>query len=55
MNCSFCNKEIKKGAGIIYVKRDGSVFHFCSSKCRKNKLKLKRNPRKLKWVEESVV
>lgn len=50
MNCSFCGREMEKGTGVLYVRRDGSMLNFCSSKCRKNMLKLKRNPRKLKWT-----
>jgi large subunit ribosomal protein L24e len=38
----------------MYVKRDGSSMYFCSTKCRKNKIVLKRNPRKLKWVGEGI-
>jgi len=34
----------------MFVKRDGTVYFFCSSKCEKNMLKLKRVPRKIKWV-----
>jgi len=48
--CSFCGKDFPFGVGIIYVKNDGTILRFCSSKCRKNALKLKRVPRKLKWV-----
>nr|MDO8063298.1 50S ribosomal protein L24e [Candidatus Freyrarchaeum guaymaensis] len=48
--CSFCGKDIEPGTGIQYVKRDGSVLRFCSSKCRKSMLKLKRKPRKFKWT-----
>ena len=48
--CSFCGKEIEPGTGIMYVKNDGSILWFCSSKCWKNMLKLKRNPRKYKWT-----
>lgn len=48
--CSFCGKEFPFGVGIIYVKNDGTILRFCSSKCRKNALKLKRVPRKLKWA-----
>jgi len=48
--CSFCNKEIEKGTGKIYVKTDGKVLHFCSRKCEKNLLKLKRKPSTLKWA-----
>jgi large subunit ribosomal protein L24e len=35
---------------MMYVKNDGSILWFCSSKCRKNALKLKRDSRKLKWT-----
>jgi len=52
MNCSFCGKEMKKGTGLLYVKKDGTTFRFCSSKCEKNLLKLKRNPRNIKWTKE---
>ncbi|MEM3769894.1 MAG: 50S ribosomal protein L24e [Candidatus Bathyarchaeia archaeon] len=48
--CSFCGNEFPHGTGMIYVKNDGTIFWFCSSKCRKNSLKLKRDARKLKWT-----
>ncbi len=48
--CSFCGKEARLGLGIMYVKNDGSVRNYCSSKCKVNDLKLKRDPRKLKWA-----
>ena len=54
MKCIFCKGEIEKGTGIMYVKRDGAIMRFCSNKCRKNKLKLGRNPRKLKWVGKGI-
>ena len=34
------------------VKKDGSIYFFCSSKCEKNMIKLGRVPRKVKWVKE---
>jgi large subunit ribosomal protein L24e len=49
--CSFCGEEIEVGTGKMYVRRDGRVLYFCSGKCEKNMLKLKRNPRKLKWTK----
>ncbi|UCD04325.1 MAG: 50S ribosomal protein L24e [Candidatus Woesearchaeota archaeon] len=49
--CSFCNKEIEKGKGTMYVKETGKVLWFCSSKCEKHMLKLKRESRKTKWVK----
>ena len=49
-NCNFCNKELKPGTGKLYVKKDSKMFYFCSNKCEKNMLKLKRKPRKFKWA-----
>ncbi|MCX6775842.1 MAG: 50S ribosomal protein L24e [Candidatus Micrarchaeota archaeon] len=50
MKCSFCGNEIESGTGTIFVRRDGSMLDFCSQKCKRGMLKLKRNPRKLKWT-----
>jgi len=50
VKCSFCNKELPKGTGTMYVKVSGQIFYFCSSKCEKNLLKLGRIPREHKWV-----
>ncbi len=49
--CSFCDDQIPKGTGIIFAKKDGTVFRFCSSKCRKNLLGLKREGRRQGWTE----
>ena len=48
--CSFCGKDIAPGTGVNYVRKDGRLLRFCGSKCRKNTLKLGRDPRKLKWT-----
>ncbi|MBW2979458.1 50S ribosomal protein L24e [Candidatus Woesearchaeota archaeon] len=48
--CSFCGSELKTGTGKMFVKRDGKILYFCSKKCEKNMLKLKRNPSKVKWI-----
>ena len=50
VQCTFCKKEIEKGTGKMYVKNDGKIFYFCSNKCDKNLLKLKRKPAKIKWT-----
>ncbi|KYK30891.1 MAG: 50S ribosomal protein L24e [Theionarchaea archaeon] len=50
MKCNFCEKDIEKGTGKMYVRKDGSVLYFCSSKCEKNMVKLRRKPRKFKWA-----
>lgn len=50
--CDFCFRVIEAGTGKMYVKKDGEILHFCSSKCEKNLLKLKRKPRFTKWTDE---
>ncbi|MBU7009969.1 MAG: 50S ribosomal protein L24e [Theionarchaea archaeon] len=52
MKCNFCGKEIEKGTGKMYVRKDGSVLYFCSGKCEKNMIKLGRKPRKFKWAQQ---
>ena len=49
MRCSFCGEEIKKGRGILFAKRDGTVFYFCGGKCRSN-FEMGRKSSKLKWT-----
>jgi len=51
MKCSFCGEEILPGKGIMYVRNNGQVLYFCSSKCKKNYL-LGRDPKKLKWAKK---
>jgi large subunit ribosomal protein L24e len=48
--CSFCGVQIEPGTGKMYVKKDGSTFYFCSSKCQNN-FRLRRVPRKVLWTE----
>jgi len=46
VTCDFCRISIPKGRGKIYVKKDGKKLNFCSSKCEKNMIVLRRkNPR----------
>jgi large subunit ribosomal protein L24e len=51
-NCIFCKTDIEAGTGKMLVKNNGKVLWFCSRKCEKNMLKLKRNPAKLKWASK---
>lgn len=53
MKCSFCEKEIEKGTGVIFVKNDGKLLYFDSSKCEKNMLKLRREPARTRWVKKA--
>jgi large subunit ribosomal protein L24e len=53
--CSFCAGEVEPGTGTMYVKRDGTVFYFCSSSCRKQQLHLGRVGHRLKWTRAHAV
>ena len=50
-HCSFCGDDFPSGTGIMYVRNDGAILWFCSSKCRKSSLKLRRDARKLPWTK----
>lgn len=50
VKCSFSSKDIPKGQGMMYVKKDGTVLYFYSSKERKNYLNLGREGRLQKWT-----
>ncbi len=52
VKCDFCKRRIEPGTGKKLVRKDGKVLDFCSGKCEKNLLKLKRKPRNVKWTEE---
>lgn len=49
VKCTFSGKEIPKGQGIMYVKKDGKILYFLNSKAEKNYLKLGRKPVHTKW------
>lgn len=48
--CTFCGDEIEPGTGRMYIKKDGVVYHFCTSKCFKNMIVLGRVPRRTTWT-----
>ena len=50
--CSFCGKQLAKGQGTLFVKKDGTANFFCSGKCQKNSLKLKRSPYSTRWTQQ---
>lgn len=49
--CSFCGKPIEAGTGKMYIKRDATVYHFCSSKCQRNQVELGRVNRHVGWTK----
>ena len=50
MKCTYCTKEIKKGTGMVYVYKIGTLSYFCSNRCYKSAVFIKRriNPKLLK-------
>jgi len=52
--CTFCGEEIEPGTGRMYVKRDGTIYQFCTSKCYKNMIELKRVPRTTGWTRQFI-
>jgi large subunit ribosomal protein L24e len=49
--CVFCGKDENPHNGSHLIKNSGTIDYFCSNKCRKNSLKLKRDKRKIRWTE----
>ncbi len=48
--CSFCNKELERGTGVLYAQKDGRILYFDRMRCEKNMLKLGRKPSSFKWA-----
>jgi large subunit ribosomal protein L24e len=51
VKCVFCGKDEDSYKGIHVIWNDGMVRYYCSGKCRKNAMVLKRDKRKIKWAE----
>ncbi|MFB6155588.1 MAG: 50S ribosomal protein L24e [Haloferacaceae archaeon] len=49
--CDYCGADIEPGTGTMFVHTDGTIVHFCSSKCEKN-ADLGREARDLEWTAE---
>ncbi|TQD23488.1 50S ribosomal protein L24e [Methanolobus vulcani] len=52
--CSFCGELLEPGTGKLFVKKDGSIYYFCSSKCEGN-FELGRLPRRTVWTEQGRI
>jgi len=50
VKCDFCGTDLPVGGGKLYAKKDGTSYHFCSNKCEKNFIDMKRKPVKVKWT-----
>jgi len=51
MKCSFCGSALNPGSGKMFVKNDGTIFYYCSSKCQKN-MQMGRESKKIKWARK---
>ncbi|HLC95927.1 MAG TPA: 50S ribosomal protein L24e [Candidatus Nanoarchaeia archaeon] len=49
VKCTFCGNTLLPGTGKMYVQKDAKILYFCSMKCEKNLLKLRRKPITTKW------
>lgn len=49
--CSFCGVSIEPGTGLMFIKRDGSVYYFDRRRCKQSLLEFGRLPRKFKWTK----
>ena len=50
--CSFCKKNYEFPRGQTIILNDGTILHFCSSKCRKS-WKMGRKPHKMRWIKKT--
>ncbi|MBI2140157.1 50S ribosomal protein L24e [Candidatus Woesearchaeota archaeon] len=51
VKCSFCGDILKPGTGKMFVLIEGKALYFCTMKCEKNMLKLKRKPYETRWTK----
>jgi len=49
--CTFCGKEESPHKGTHVITNKGETNYFCTSKCQRNSIKLKRDKRKVRWTE----
>lgn len=50
IRCIFCGRSEEDYKGTYLIKNDGTQSYYCSSKCRKNHLHLKRDGRRVRWT-----
>ncbi len=53
--CAYCNTELKKGTGIMYVYRTGDISYYDQNKCFKSHIFLRRKINKKLVVKEAKV
>lgn len=53
MKCSYCTAEIEKGTGMMYVRKNGTVRYYCSTRCYKMNTFHNRTPSKKEIAERA--
>jgi len=53
--CTFCKQNYEFPYGMTLILNDGNIMYFCSSKCRRNAIKLKRDNKKVNWVRKAEI
>ncbi len=48
--CSFCGNVMPAGTGTMFVKNDGRILCYCSSKCNRN-AEMGREGKRKKWTK----
>ena len=49
--CSFCGNPLEPGTGMMFIKKDGSVYYFDRKRCQSSLLTKGRMARKFKWTK----
>jgi large subunit ribosomal protein L24e len=48
--CSFCGNPLEPGTGMMFIKKDGSVYYFDKRRCKLSLLDFGRLNRRTKWT-----
>lgn len=48
--CSFCGEPIEPGTGMMFVKKDGSVYYYDRRRCEVSHQSFGRQSRRFKWT-----
>ncbi len=54
MKCSYCQEEIEKGTGIMYVRKTGALKYYCSKRCMKMDVKFKKKQKEVKAMPKKA-
>ena len=45
MKCAYCQNDIERGTGIMYVRKTGAIRYYCSNRCYKFDVVYNKKPR----------